>query len=279
MTLGREFPTRALSIGEVGASFHHRPRCRKPPAHPGPSAFPRPVGSQGCGGLLATQPSLTPGGLRARSPTPLLRLVSCTARQRLRLPPQSSPQSRVVSPTWPSLSREPLRLLGVFPRREACPHDLGQHSPARVAPPGSCASPPPSHVLRMLAWYGSLCRLPRAPCWTEALPAVLPSISVAVLGPVPRRAAAVPRPVASRRPSASPYVHEVRRADPPARLATAMTNRLRGCSHAVLCRLPHLRAPQVAPTAEAQSPLGSRAVYTTPCTCGDPPRTVVSLRA
>src|SRR5262249_10048382 len=104
------------------------------------------------------------------------------------------------------------------------------------------------------------------PCWAEALPDVISSISVEVLGPVPRprRPSAVPLPVASRRTSASPYVQEVRRAEPPAMLATSMTNRFRGCSHSVMFRLPHLLDPQVAPTAEAQSPLGSRAVYTTP---------------
>jgi len=101
------------------------------------------------------------------------------------------------------------------------------------------------------------------PCWEEALPDVISSISVEVLGPVPRRASAVPVPVSSRRTSASPYVQEVRRAETPAMLATSMTNRFRGCSHAVMCRLPHLLDPQVAPTAEAHNPLGSRAVYTT----------------
>ena len=111
------------------------------------------------------------------------------------------------------------------------------------------------------------------------LPDVISSISVEALGPVPRRASAVPLPVSSRRTSASPYVQEVRRAETPAMMATSMTNRLRGCSHSVMFRLPHLLDPQIAPTAEAPSPLGSRAVYTTLWTCGYPPRTVVSLRA
>ena len=205
-------------------------------------------------------------------------MVYCTASQRLRLPPESSTVSRVVSPTWPSLSREPLRLLGVLPRRESCPHDLGQHYPALVATPGSCARPPPSHVLRTMAWDGSLCRLPRAPCWAEALPDGISSICVEGRGPVPRRASAVPLPVASRRTSASPYMQEVRRAETPAMIATAMTNQCRGCSHSLMFRLPHVLDPQVAPTAEALSLLGSRAVYTTQRTCGYPPRTVVSLR-
>ncbi len=117
------------------------------------------------------------------------------------------------------------------------------------------------------------------PCWAEALPDVVSSICVEVLGPVPRRASAVPLPVSSRRTSASPYVQEVRRAETPAMMATSMTNRFRGCSHSVMFRLPHLLDPQIAPTAEAPSPLGSRAVYTTLWTCGYPPRTVVSLRA
>ena len=116
------------------------------------------------------------------------------------------------------------------------------------------------------------------PCWEKALPDVLSSISVEVLGPVPRRASTVRLPVSSRRASASPYVQEVRRAETPAMIATSMTNQLRGCSHAVMCRLPHLRGPQVAPTAEAQGLQGSRAVYATQRTCGYPPRTVVSLR-
>jgi hypothetical protein len=117
------------------------------------------------------------------------------------------------------------------------------------------------------------------PCWEEVLPDVVSSLCVEVLGPVPRRASAVPLPVSSRRTSASPSMQEVRRAETPARLATSLTNRLRGCSHAVMFRLPHLLGPQVAPTAEALCPLGSRAVYTTQRTCGCPPRTVVSLRA
>jgi hypothetical protein len=185
----------------------------------------------------------------------------------------------VGSPAWPSLSREPLRLLGVLPRRGACAHDLGPHSPALVATTDACARPPPSPVLRTVAWSGSLCRLPCVPCWVEALPDVISSICVEVLGPVPRRASAVPLPVSSRRTSASPYMQEVRRAETPAMLATAMANQFRGCSPSVMFRLPHLRDPQVAPTAEALRLLGSRAVYTTQRTCGYPPRTVVSLRA
>jgi hypothetical protein len=52
----------------------------------------------------------------------------------------------------------------------------------------------------------------------------------------------------------------------------------RGCSHSVMFRLPRSLDPQVAPTAVAQSPQGSRAVYTTHSSVGYLPRDVVSLR-
>src|SRR2546425_1490394 len=112
-------------------------------------------------------------------------MVYCTARQRRCLPPASSTKSRVVSPTWPSLYREPFRLLGVFPRRGSCTHDLGQHYPALVATPGSCARPPPSPVLRTMAWYGSLCRLPRTPAGTRPFPRLSPQSVWRCLDPYP----------------------------------------------------------------------------------------------
>src|SRR5262245_47840088 len=133
--------------------------------------------------------------------------------------------------------------------------------------------PTPNGLVRE-SWQVAAC-----PCWEEVLPDVVSSICVEVLGPVPRRASAVPLPVTSRRTSASPYMQEVRRAETPAMLATSMTNRFRGCSHSMMFRLPHLLGPQIAPTAEAQSLLGSRAVYTTQRTCGYPTRAVVSLHA
>ena len=45
--------------------------------------------------------------------------------------------------------------------------------------------------------------------------------------------------------------------------ATSMTTPFRGGSHFVMFRLPRLLAPQMAPTAQARSPTGSRVVYTT----------------
>src|SRR5215510_7902805 len=176
----------------------------------------------------------------------------------------------MVSPVWPSLYREPLRLLGVLSRRGS-----------RVPLPGPALPGPPGYsgLMRQTSTlshptHGGLVResvqVAACPCWEEALPDVVSSIYVEVLGPVPRRASAVPLPVASHRTSASPYVQEVRRAETPAMMATSMTNQCRGCSHSVMFRLPHLLGPQVAPTAEAQCLLGSRAVYTTPSPCGYP---------
>ena len=183
-----------------------------------------------------------------------------------------------VTYTAITVPRAPAPLWGVTPRRV-------------VGPQPRPALPSPHRYYGLMRQTSPLSRpthdglvresvqVAACPCWAEALPEVLSPICVEVLGPVPRRASAVPMPVSSRRTSASPDVQEVRRAETPAMLATAMTNPVRGCSHSVMCRLPHLRDPQVAPTAEAQRLLGSRAVYATHRTCGYPPRAVVSLRA
>ena len=185
----------------------------------------------------------------------------------------------MVSPRWPSLYREPLRLLGGLPRRGSCTHDLGQCYPALLATTDSCARPPPSHVLCTVAWYVRLCRLPCAPAGRRPFPMFSPQSVWRCLDPYPAALLRCALPVSSRRTSASPYVQEVRRAETPAMMATSMTNRFRGCSHSLMFRLPHLRGPQGAPTAEALCLLGSRAVYTTQSTCGYPTRAVVSLRA
>jgi len=101
---------------------------------------------------LQCTPTYTPHryGLRRRSPSaPLTTSIGLT--------------SRVVSPAWPSLYREPLRPFEALPRWGPPCCGLGRRYPALIAPMGSCARPPPSRVLRTMAWYASLCRLPRAP--------------------------------------------------------------------------------------------------------------------
>jgi hypothetical protein len=174
---------------------------------------------------------------------------------------------RAPSPPW-----------GITPPRVVCP----QPRPALPGPRRYSGLMRQTSPLSRPTHYGLVhesVQVAACPCWEEALPDVISSICVEVLGPVPRRASTVRLPVSSRRASASPYVQEVRRAETPAMIATAMTNQCRGCSHSLMFRLPHLLDPQVAPTVEAQSLLGSRAVYTTQRTYGYPPRTVVSLRA
>ena len=59
--------------------------------------------------------------------------------------------------------------------------------------------------------------------------------------------------------------------------ATSTGNRSRGCSHSLMFRLPRSLGPQVAPTAEALSLQGSRAVYTTHSSGSYLPRDVASL--
>jgi hypothetical protein len=177
-----------------------------------------------------------------------------------------------------TVPRAPLPRWGVTPPRVVSPRPRpalpGPHRSYGLMRQASSLSRPTHNGLVRQSLQVAAC-----PCWEEALPDVISSICVEVCGPVPRRASAVRLPVSSRKTSASPYMQEVRRAETPAMIATSMTNRFRGCSHSVMFRLPHLLGPQVAPTAEAHSPLGSRAVYATQRTCGYPPRTVVSLRA
>jgi hypothetical protein len=166
----------------------------------------------------------------------------------------------------------------------------GVTSPRVVYPQPKPALPGPQRSYGLMRQTSSLSRpthgglvreswqVAAYPCWDEALPDVISPLGVEVLGPVPRRASAVLVPVSSRRTSASPHMQEVWRAETAAMIATSMAHQCRGCSHSLLFRLPHWLDPQVAPTAEAQRLLGSRAVYTTPWPCGYPPRTVVSRR-
>jgi hypothetical protein len=176
-----------------------------------------------------------------------------------------------------TVPRAPLPQWGVTPPRVVCP----QPRPALPGPHRSYGlMRQTSSLSRPLhcGWVRESWQVAAYPCWDEALPEVISPLGVEVLGPVPRRASSVHLPVSSRRTSASPYVQEVRRADTAVMLATSMTNQFRGCSHSLMFRLPHSLDPQVAPTAEAQRLLGSRAVYATRCPGGDPARTVVSRR-
>src|SRR5207302_10480664 len=101
-TVGGEFPTRALSIREVGASFHPGPRFRRPPCDPGRWAFPSPVLTF----APLRSPSPTARGFSADPYTPLHSMV-CFHGRRIVLPP-SSVRGLLKPPTahdplpWPS---------------------------------------------------------------------------------------------------------------------------------------------------------------------------------
>jgi hypothetical protein len=136
-TLGGEFPTLALSIREVGTSFPHGPRFRRPPYDPGRWAFPSPV---------LTLASLRLPSQRARSlsadpPTPLHALVGCHGRSLVHRPYNVRGLLELPSAQSP-LARA---------RCDRSRRDLLDHGsrcdPAFIAPTGSCASPPPSSRL------------------------------------------------------------------------------------------------------------------------------------
>ena len=228
--------------------------------------------------MITAQPSPLRGSLRARSHTPHTRRVDWAASHWRRWPPY-----RAQRPRWCHQHGHHCTESPFAPSRRYLSGDRRPAVSAGMIRPSSLLrahapdlNPLPAYAL----WLG-----PRvfAGCCVPLLGGgpsrcYLPNLCVEVLGPVPRRASAVRMPVSSRSTSASPHMQEVRRAGTAVMLATSMTNQFRGCSHSVMFRLLYLLGPQVAPTAEARSPLGSRAVYATQRTCGYPARTVVSLR-
>src|SRR5438105_941965 len=177
-----------------------------------------------------------------------------------------------------TVPRAPAPPWGVTPPRGACLHPRSAFPHPHRSAERMRQTSPLSHPTHDGLVHESV-QVAAGPCWEAGLPAVVSSLSGEGRGPVPRRASAVRFPVFSRSTAASPSVQEVRRAETPAMIAPSMTNQFRGCSHAVMCRLPHARGPQIAPTGDAQGLRGSRAVYATHSTCGYPTRAVVSLRA
>jgi hypothetical protein len=132
---------------------------------------------------LKCTPTYTPHryGLRRRSPSaPLTTSIGLT--------------SRVVSPAWPSLYRGPLRPFEALPRWGPPCCGLGRRDPALIAPLGSCARPPPSRVLRPMAWYASLCRSPRAPAGRRPCPMLSPPSLWRGLDPYPAALLRCPYP-------------------------------------------------------------------------------------
>jgi hypothetical protein len=161
-TLGGEFPARALSIREVGSSFLHGPRFRRPPCAPGRSDVPRPV---------LTLASLRSPSHRVRSfsadpHTPLPVMVCFQGRSIVHRPDMSGYSWSCHVP------RAPL-------------HDQGVTSLVVVSWTTSAGVTPPSSLLRAHAPVlnpprASVCpsntrsvQVAVSPCWEEDLPGVL----------------------------------------------------------------------------------------------------------
>ena len=136
-TVGGEFPALALSICEVGASFHPGPRFRRPPCAPGRWAFPSPVLT------LASlrSPSHTARSSSADPHTPLRSLVCFPGRS---LVPR--PYLVRVLLQLPSAQR-PFARARRYLTRQGLLDPVSRCSPAVIAPTGSCVSPPPSSCL------------------------------------------------------------------------------------------------------------------------------------
>ena len=135
--------------------------------------------------MITAQPSQVYGGLRACSHPPLTSLVYCAASHRLR-----SPSYRAQCPLWchphgHHCTESPFAPLRCDLAEGRVFHDLDRHYPALIAHTGSCARPPPSGVLRTMAWYASLGRLPHAPAGTRPFPKLSPQSVWRCLDPYP----------------------------------------------------------------------------------------------
>jgi hypothetical protein len=174
-TLGGEFPARALSIREVGSSFHHGPRFRRPPCDPERGDFPSPVLP------LASHwsPSHSAQSFSADPHTPLHAMVCFHGRSIVHRPDMSGYSWSCQVP------RAPL-------------HDQGVTSLVVVSWTTSAGVTPPSSLLRTHApvlnpprasvvpsTLGP-CRLRSAPAGRRTFPAFSLRICLCVLGPLSR---------------------------------------------------------------------------------------------
>ncbi len=177
----------------------------------------------------------------------------------------------------PPSAQSPFARLGCYLRRRGVSHLVSRHYPAFIARTGSCARPNPSRRLRSMPWTADLRRLSTVPAgrWP------FPTLSLQSL-----RRCLYPCPAASFRCTCSflpgrrrPHVRRETFGTPnfPCN-ATSTGNVFRGCRNSLMFRLLRSLDPPVAPTAEALSPQGGRAVYTTHRSVGYLPRDVASLR-
>ena len=139
---------------------------------------------------------------------------------------------------------------------------------------GQTNSLPPSSVVPVTS---GLCRLSSAPAGSWPFPALSPHSLYRCLDPYPAASLWCPRSFLPKELRPHLTVHRFGTLND-LRYATSTKEGFRGCSHSFMFKLPYSLDPQVAPTAVARSPLGSRAVYTTLWRCGYPSSTVVSLR-
>jgi hypothetical protein len=240
-TLGGEFPALALSIREVGASFHPGPRFRRPPCDPGQWAFPSPVLT------LASlwSPSQRAHSLSADSHTPRYSLVCFRGRSIV-------PRPNMSGYSWScQVPRAPLHVpsvtvhammsrtmsTGITP-----PSSLLQAHAPILPPPRASVVPSDARSVQVAV----------SPCWEKDLPDVIAAyLSLRAWPPTPA-AREVPVPVSSLTTAAFPSFGPGRRS-PMYRTATSVRRAFRGCSHSLMFRPAGLLATQIAPTATAST--------------------------
>ena len=238
-TLGGEFPTLALSICKVGASFHHSLRFRRPPCDPGRWDFPRPV--------LTLAPLRLPSqrtrSFSADPPPPLRALVCFHGRSMVHRP------YRVRGLLERPSAQSPFARVRCDLARRALLDHVSRYYPAFIAPTGSCASPPPSSCLnatlghQVCAGCGQplLGGGPSRRCLCASFPACLDLYPGGSSG---AHARFFPQDIGLPPVRTGSALHHVR-------TATSVRRPCRGCSHCVMCRPAGVLTTQVAPPATA----------------------------
>jgi hypothetical protein len=220
-TVGGESPALALSIREVGASFHRGPRFRRPPCDPGQWAFPSPV-------LTLTprrSPSHTARGFSADSHTPLRRLVCFHGRSIVRRPDMSGYSWSGQVPRVPlhaqgvtsSVMVSSTMSVGVTPRSSL----IRTHAPVLTPPAAS-----------VISSAGGSMQVAVSPCGEEDLPDVVLHICPCVRGPLPRRLLRCSYPFLPPRHRPSPRSDRVGAPQSPCSdFSTAPLSRLQSFAH------------------------------------------------
>jgi hypothetical protein len=197
-TVGGEFPALALSIREVGASFHPGPRFRRPPCDPGRWAFPRPV-------LALASLSRLP--------------IPGEAQVLTHIHPGTIWCASTGAPLFPgpTMSGDSWSCQG--PRAPLPVHGVTWH--ALMSRPMAAGIPPPSSLLRahapvlppprasVVPSTPGLCRLRSAPAGSRTFPTLSLRLCPCVLGPLPRRLVWGPYPLLPPRQRPAPRADRV----------------------------------------------------------------------